>query len=239
MADATVVAGATHLGDFTQIGAILEVVGPAAGLEIFDVGCGEGANGRRLAQAGARVHGFDPFMDDAEWVAEGEGAFRIVRATADALPVDDAVADVVLFSYSLHHVPQPKLAGAMAEARRVLKPTGRLIVVEPLASGPSYYVSRPFHDEGPVRAAAQAAIADHAVPRFGTRRTLSYTERRNWGSFEGYAARMIANMRFNGYTEEAVLQPEVRRRFDEMFAAGDGLLEQGVRIDVLSEPRRD
>ena len=45
---------------------------------------------------------------------------------------------------------------------------------------------------------------------------------------------MIPNMRFNGYTEEAVLAPEVRRRFDEMFAAGNGTFDQPVRIDLFS-----
>ena len=43
-------------------------------------------------------------------------------------------------------------------------------------------------------------------------------------------------MRFNGYTEEAVLAPEVRRRFDEMFAAGQGNFDQVVKIDLFAEP---
>ena len=33
---------------------------------------------------------------------------------------------------------------------------------------------------------------------------------------------MIANMRFNGYTREAVLAPAVRRRFDEDNATYSG-----------------
>ena len=57
---------------------------------------------------------------------------------------------------------------------------------------------------------------------------------RRWESFERYADRMIANRRFNGYTEEAVLAPEVRRRFAEMFAAGDGAFDQEVRIDLFT-----
>ena len=189
------------------------------------------------AAAGARVSGFDPFIQDAGWTASGTGSYRLVRATADALPLDDASADVVLFIFSLHHVPKAKLTAALGEARRVLRRTGRLLVAEPLARGPSHHVSSPFHDETIVRADAAAAIARDAVPRFASHRVFAYTDRRVWTSFDQYAARMIANMRFNGYTEAAVLAPEVRRRFDETFAAHGGAFDQPVRIDLFAEPR--
>lgn len=226
----------TDLGPRTHVAAILDVLGSVGDLEIVDVGCGEGQNARALAAAGARVHGFDPFIEPADWLRNGSGRYRLRRAGADALPIDDRSVDVVLFVFSLHHVPKEKLAAALAEAHRALRPSGRLLVAEPLASGPNHYVSSLFHDETVVRAAAAAAIAAEAVPRFRSHQTLTYTEQRRWESFDRYAERMLANRRFNGYTEEAVLQPEVRRRFDEMFAAGNGTFDQVVRIDLLSGP---
>ena len=48
-----------------------------------------------------------------------------------------------------------------------------------------------------------------------------------------FAERMIANMRFNGYSEEAVLAPAVRRRFEETHAAHGGRFDQPVRIDCF------
>ena len=236
MRDETMMAAAVELGLRSHIDAILAALGPMEGHDLIDVGCGEGENPRRLADAGARVSGFDPFIGGADWTASGSGSFRLVRSAADALPVADRSADVVLFIFSLHHVPQHKLAAALAEARRALKTSGRLLVAEPLARGPSHYVGAPFHDETAVRAAAAAALESHAAPHFGTRRLLRYTDRRHWDSFESYAARMIANRRFNDYSEEAVLAPEVRYRFDEMFAAGNGAFDQPVRIDLFSEP---
>lgn len=235
MIDGTI-ADATDLGLREDVDALLEALGPIAGLAFVDVGCGEGRNARELAAAGARVSGFDPFIDGSDWTTQGAGSFRLVRASADALPLADGFADAVLFVFSLHHVPQPLLPAALAEARRVLKPAGRLLVVEPLARGAGHYVSAPFHDETLVRAAAAAAIDAHAAPYFGARRILSYTDRRRWANFDAYAERMIRNRRFNGYTEEAVLAPEVRRRFDEMFAVAGGAFDQPVRIDVFSEP---
>jgi ubiquinone/menaquinone biosynthesis C-methylase UbiE len=236
MVDETITAAATELGVRTNVDAVLEALGPIDGLEVIDVGCGEGENPRRLADAGARVHGFDPFIDGTDWSAHGTGSFQLVQASADALPVDDLSADIVLFIFSLHHVPQSKLAAALAEARRVLKPSGRLLIAEPLASGPSHYVSAPFHDETAVRAAAAAAVDAYVAPHFRARRILSYTERRYWDSFESYAKRKISYRRFNGYTEEAVFAPEVRRRFDEIFATSNGVFDQPVRIDLFSEP---
>jgi ubiquinone/menaquinone biosynthesis C-methylase UbiE len=227
---------ALDLGVRADLEALLAALGRVEGLEILDIGCGEGRTARELAAAGARVTGFDPFIEGTEWAGHGSGSVRLLRAAADALPAGDRSADVVLFVFSLHHVPKAALPAALAEARRALKPSGRLVVAEPLARGAGHYVSAPFHDETAVRAAAAAALDAHAAPHFGSRRVLSYTDRRRWDGFESYAARMIRNMRFNGYTEEAVRSPEVLRRFDEMFAAGNGAFDQPVRIDVFSEP---
>jgi ubiquinone/menaquinone biosynthesis C-methylase UbiE len=226
------VAGAVALAQHTDAEAVAAVLGPLHDLEILDVGCGDGENARELAARGARVLGCDPFLDAGD--ADGGDRVRLVRASADALPAADGSRDVVLFCFSLHHVPGPRLAGALAEARRVLRPAGRLVVAEPLAAGPGHYVSRPFHDETAVRAAAAAALDAHAAPFFRERRTFTYTTSRRWESFDAYAQRMIANRRYNGYTEEAVLAPDVRRRFDEMADRFGGTFEQVVRVDLFS-----
>src|ERR1700690_4350645 len=121
MIDVPTVATATELGLRAHLDAILEALGPIDGLELVDVGCGEGQNARGMAGAGARVIGFDPFIDGTDWVAHDGGSFRLMRARADALPIEDHSADLVLFIFSLHHVPRGELATALTEARRVLK----------------------------------------------------------------------------------------------------------------------
>src|SRR4029079_4090534 len=50
------------------------------------------------------------------------------QGTLEALPIGDAEIDLVLLVLVLHHVPDP--ARALAEAARVLKPGGRLVVVD-------------------------------------------------------------------------------------------------------------
>jgi hypothetical protein len=90
-----------------------------------------------------------------------------------------------------------------------------------------------FHDETAVRKEAAAALARFARPGFATAKTLTYLDRRNIPDFDSFAERMIANMRFNGYTREAVLAPAVRRRFAEAQARNGGIFDQPVRIDCF------
>jgi ubiquinone/menaquinone biosynthesis C-methylase UbiE len=225
---------AGDLGVKTHLEALLEAVGPVTGLAIFDIGCGEGQLARALAAHGATVTGFDPFIPGTERIPEGEGSYRLVTAAADAIPERDGSADLVLFVFSLHHVPGAKLGPALAEAKRLLKPSGRLYVAEPLAVGPNQYVTELFHDETAVRKAASAALAQHATPNFPRERVLGYTEARRFADFETFAARMIANRRFNGYSEEAVLTPEVRQRFAHTLARHHGRFDQPVRINLYA-----
>lgn len=221
------------LGNMSQVEALLAAIGPVAGMRIIDIGCGEGQMARALAGLGAQISGYDPYIAGTDWTEEGAGSFRLAQAPADAIPEPDGSADLVLFIFSLHHVPPGKHAGAMAEARRVLRPSGRLYVAEPLAEGPNHYVMEPFHDETAVRREAAAALARYAVPKFARERVLGYSERRSFPDFDSFAERMIANMRFNGYTEEAVLAPEVRRRFAEIMISRNGSFDQPVRINLF------
>lgn len=224
----------TDLGQSTHLDALLATVGPVAGLAIADIGCGEGALDRALAERGAIVTGYDPFMTPRARAAAGDGSHEIVRAAADALPAPDVAFDLVLFVYSLHHVPEAKLAGALTEARRILRPGGRLYVAEPVAEGPNQYITELFHDETAVRRLATTALRQHAAPAFGSERAVRYHEVRRYADFDTFARRAIANRRFNGYSEAAVLAPEVRQRFEAMLAAHHGEFEQPVRINLFS-----
>ena len=153
------------LGAKSHLDALLETVGQVSGLEVVDIGCGEGHLTRALAALGARVTGCDPFISETGWTAHKSGSYRLLKASADALPMADATADLVLFVFSLHHVPAAKLDAALAEARRVLGPAGRLYVAEPVAEGPHQYVMELFHDETSVRKAAADALSPRPPSR--------------------------------------------------------------------------
>ena len=221
------------LGSKSHVDALLATIGPVEGLRVIDIGCGEGQMARALAKLGADVTGYDPFIEETRPTQHGSGRYRLVKAPADMLPEPDQTADLVLFVFSLHHVPGAKLAGALVEARRVLRASGRLYVAEPLPQGPHQYVMELFHDETAVRKAAAEALAQFARPRFATDDIATYAEARRYPDFDTFAEQMIANMRFNGYSREAVLAPAVRARYDETVAATGDNFDQPVRIDCF------
>jgi SAM-dependent methyltransferase len=227
----------SDLGVKSKLEALLATVGPVAGLRVIDIGCGEGGLARALAKLGAHVAGYDPLISGIELTALGDGSFRLAKAAADAIPEPDHAADLVLYVFSLHHVPGERLGAALAEAHRLLRPSGRLYVAEPLAQGPHQHIMELFHDETAVRKAAADALTRFAHPNFAAEQILTYTDFRKFPDFDAFAESMIANIRFNGYTREAVLAPAVRRRFDEANAMHGGKFDQPVRINCFGPAR--
>lgn len=222
------------LGPRSNLDALLLTVGEISRRRIIDIGCGEGHMARALASLGADVTGYDPFIKETASVVDNIGRYRLSKASADEIPEPDQSADLVLFISSLHHVPNAKLQGALAEARRILRPSGRLYVAEPLAKGRHHHVIELFHDETLVRKAAADALLQFARPYFAVNDVSVYADVKHYASFDDFADRMIANMRFNGYSREAVLDPAVRHRFDEAFAEGGDKFDQPIRIDCFS-----
>jgi SAM-dependent methyltransferase len=110
---------------------------------VLDVGCGTGAMVQAAAERwpAARVTGLDVSEGMLALARDGLGAVprdvarrvRYVRATADALPFEDATFDVVMTAFMLQLVPSR--FRALREARRVLKPGGLLAYVTWLEGG--------------------------------------------------------------------------------------------------------
>src|SRR6056297_12619 len=129
---------------------IVQELDPIRGLSVLDVGCGAGGLRAALEKAGAIWRGVDPFPTTQ--------TDQIDTAPAQAMPYDDAAFDAAICVNALHHVPGPAMPDALAEIARVLRPGGRLVVIEPKASGPLSQVIALIDDETDIRTAAQAAM---------------------------------------------------------------------------------
>jgi len=105
-----------------------------AGQVVADIGCGEGALSLLLARYCRQVISVDispkmvmTLQEAAELSGLG-GRIRVMEGDVDQLPLADASADSVFLSQVLHHAAQPEQA--LVEAARVLRPGGRLIVLD-------------------------------------------------------------------------------------------------------------
>jgi ubiquinone/menaquinone biosynthesis C-methylase UbiE len=117
------------------------------GESVLEVGCGTGELARRArsrAGSAAIVAGIDPSAEmigvaRAKSQRAGLGIdYRV--AAIEALPFVDASFDVVLSSLMMHHLPEDLKQLGLAEVRRVLKPGGRLLIVD--MKRPTGFLSR-------------------------------------------------------------------------------------------------
>lgn len=107
------------------------VVSEARGF-VVELGIGGGANLRHYAPDRVeRLVGIDPFPDLLRRIVGNPAPAIPVSlhvAEAEALPLADGIADTVVVTFSLCSMGDPR--AALLEARRVLRPGGRLLFAE-------------------------------------------------------------------------------------------------------------
>ncbi len=100
---------------------------------VGDLGCGTGRISAALApwvEQVIAVDGSAAMLTAARERLAGRENVRIREGELEKLPIEDARLDAATLFLALHHLPEP--SRALAEARRVLKPGGRLVVVDML-----------------------------------------------------------------------------------------------------------
>ncbi|MCB1906623.1 MAG: class I SAM-dependent methyltransferase [Rhodocyclaceae bacterium] len=114
--------------------------GLAPGMRIVDVGVGTGLVAREaatLAGDPTLVVGVDPSPEMMANADLPEGV-RLVEGRAEEMPLPDAEFDMLSMGYALRHIGD--LAAAFAEFHRVLKPGGRVCLLE--ITRPAHFWSR-------------------------------------------------------------------------------------------------
>ena len=100
---------------------------------VLDVGCGTGELARLLLEQNPHqaIVGIDI---SEEMLVQARQKLRNVeqvtfeQASASALPIPDNTFEVVVSANAFHYFPEPK--EALAEMRRVLKPDGKIVILD-------------------------------------------------------------------------------------------------------------
>jgi SAM-dependent methyltransferase len=105
---------------------------PLAGGDVLSVGCGWHPGRHLFPKPAFRMTGVE--LDEAvvRVLEDGGEIDHGLAGRAGELPLPDASFDVVLYRLVLHHIAyQGPLAPVFEEARRLLRPGGALVAVEP------------------------------------------------------------------------------------------------------------
>lgn len=100
---------------------------------VGDLGCGTGQMTASLAPFVRRVIAVDEspaMLEAAADRLEGQENVELRHSRLESLPIESGTLDAALLVLVLHHLPEP--GQALAEVGRVLRPGGRLLVVDML-----------------------------------------------------------------------------------------------------------
>jgi SAM-dependent methyltransferase len=116
-----------HPGRRTQLDSMVMYLSAMPGARLLDVGCGSGDLIERLGNLGWQTEGID--FDALAVQSARKRGLRVRLGTLEDQSYSGASFDVVTMNHVIEHVHDP--GALLRECHRILKPSGRLVVVTP------------------------------------------------------------------------------------------------------------
>ena len=125
--------------------------------KILEVGCGDGRISSLIACDSESLVAIDPDSDSLEHAKTNISGVDFKIGSGERLDFPDNCFDLVIFTLSLHHQNSKK---AIAEADRVLKADGKILVIEPVVEGEVERVFAFLHNENNEHRIVQQSIKE-------------------------------------------------------------------------------
>jgi len=192
--------------------------------KVADIGAGDGAFSRQIHQHGGIVTAVEIDADKVKIASLNlPEEIVVVEGRGEELPLEPASQDLACFFFSFHHVPIAVQRQALGEVRRVLKPDGRLHVVEPLATGTMFDLVKLVDDETAVRENSHAIMGKLGEGEiFKPLATRQYTLKRSYPDFETFLSRVVAT---DGQRVKKLpdVEQQMKRLFNQVDSDADGV----------------
>ena len=208
----------------------LRTILPLNGLAVVDVGAGDGVYSRQLDEEGAKVTAIEI---DPKAVSKAKSQLPLsvdVRlGAAEHLPLENETQNLACFFFSLHHVPVDLQPATFDEVCRVVRPGGRLHVVEPYPHGSMFEVVRLVEDETLVRTNSHRVLGElHQDRRFLLHSKDDYTLTREFKNFDSLVDKVVRSDR-----DRLVAFGSVEEVMESTY---DRVVEQAGDARVLHQP---
>jgi ubiquinone/menaquinone biosynthesis C-methylase UbiE len=105
------------------------IIGLAEG-RVLEVGVGSGLNLPLYTSRATEILGIEPHPKLLDMASQkvGHTPTKLIEGSAESIPLEDHSIDTVVTTWTLCTIPD--VSAAVAEMRRILKPAGRLLLVE-------------------------------------------------------------------------------------------------------------
>src|SRR5262249_20193032 len=128
---------------FRAVRRAIMIAGISSGAQFLDVGCGTGRWVRRYGELGFAAMGVDATLDMLRIARAHHTSAPLVAGLLCSLPFSDAVFDALSDITVVQHIPYELQPKALREMVRVLRPGGRMILLELIRGKGSHIFPRP------------------------------------------------------------------------------------------------